>query len=204
MVFSPSSRQERLMARSSTKRRSVRSANTRTKRRQIDALARPLATHNGTVLPEWIDYNGHMNLSYYVLLFDSATDGFLEYLGLTPGIRVRRNASTFSAEMHVHYLRELRVGDPVRITTQLLDHDARRIHYFHRMYHRNRGYLAATNELLSLYVDMGARRVTEMPPAMQRRLAALGRAHERLSRPEQSGSIIGICRGAETPRRARA
>ena len=153
-------------------------------------------------MPQWIDYNGHMNLSYYVLLFDSATDAFLEYLGLTPTFRARRNASTFAAEIHVHYLRELRLGDAVRITTQLLDHDARRIHFFHRMYHRTRGYLAATNELMSLYVDMGTRRVTEMPVTIQRRIKALGRAQEHLPRPEQAGSVIGIRRGLKKPRRA--
>ena len=169
--------------------------------RFANAAARPLLTHTGTVLPEWIDYNGHMNLSYYVLLFDFATEAFLEQLGLTPAFRARQDASTFSAEIHVHYLRELRLGDPVRITTQLLDHDARRIHYFHRMYHRTRGFLAATNELLSLYVDMQARRVVEMPPAMQRRVAALGRAHEHLPGPEQAGSIIGIRRRAGKPSR---
>ena len=156
------------------------------------ALARPLVTHTGAVMPEWIDYNGHMNLSYYVLLFDFATEAFLEHLGLTPAFRARRNASTFSAEIHVNYLRELRLGDPVRITTQLLDHDARRIHYFHRMYHRTHGFLAATNELLSLYVDMKARRVVEMPAPMQQRVIALGRAHKHLRQPVQAGSVIGI------------
>jgi len=164
--------------------------------------ARPLLTHTGTVLPEWIDYNGHMNLSYYVLLFDFATETFLDHLGLTPAFRARRNASTFSAEIHVNYLRELRLGDPVRITTQLLDHDARRIHYFHRMYHRTRGFLAATNELLSLYVDMQARRVVEMPPVMQRRVAAIGRAHARLPGPAQAGRVIGIRRRSGRSSRA--
>ena len=190
------------MPRPNKKRRTARVAGTGTKQRQAEASTRPLATHTGAVLPEWIDYNGHMNLSYYVLLFDSATDGFLEYLGLTPAFRASRKASTFSAEIHVNYLRELRLGDPLRITTQLLDHDARRIHYFHRMYHRTRGYLAATNELLSLYVDMEARRVVKMPAAIQRRLKALGRAHENLSRPAQAGSSIGIRRGPKKPRRA--
>ena len=153
-------------------------------KRIANAAARPLLTHTGTVLPEWIDYNGHMNLSYYVLLFDFATEAFLEQLGLTPAFRARQNASTFSAEIHVNYLYELRLGDPVRITTQLLDQDARRIHYFHRMYHRTRGFLAATNELLSLYVDMRARRVVEMPPTIRRRVAALHRAHQLLPVPE--------------------
>ncbi len=157
--------------------------------------ARPLHTHTGVVLPEWIDYNGHMNLCYYVLLFDSATDTFLEQLGMTPAFRARRGASTFAAEIHVHYLRELRVGDEVRITTQLLDYDAKRIHFFHRMYHRQLGYLAATNELMSLYVDMEARRVTAMPAPIQKKLQALARTQGKPRRPAQAGRVIGIRRG---------
>lgn len=170
--------------------------------RRTGRATQPLATHTGTVLPEWIDYNGHMNLSYYVLLFDHATDAFLDRIGLTEDFRRRHDASTFSAEIHVNYLRELKVGNPLRITTQLLDHDGKRIHYFHRMYHAREGFLAATNELLSLYVDMGARRVVEMPPAIRRRLAALSRSHSRLARPGQAGSVIGIRRTLKNRRRA--
>ncbi len=191
-ILAPS-RRNLAMPRSNPKRKTARAAK--------PTPARPLVTHTGAVLPEWIDYNGHMNLAYYVLLFDFATDTLLEHLGLTPSFRTRCNASTFAAEIHVNYLRELHLGDAVRITTQLLDHDARRIHYFHRMYHRTRGYLAATNELLSLYVDMEARRVVEMPPAIQRRVATLGRAHERLPQPEQAGSVIGIRRRLKKPSR---
>lgn len=162
----------------------------------------PLATHTGTVLPEWIDYNGHMNLSYYVLLFDHATDSFLDRIGLTEPFRRRHEASTFAAEIHVNYLRELQAGDPVRVTTQLLGHDGKRIHFFHRMYHARAGFLAATNELLSLYMDMSARRVTEMPAAIRRKLTTLARAHRHLARPEQAGNIIGIRRATKKRRRA--
>jgi acyl-CoA thioester hydrolase len=156
--------------------------------------ARPLATHTGVVAPEWIDFNGHMNLSYYVLLFDFATDGLHERLGLNAAFRARHQASTFAVEIHVNYLRELRAGDPVRITTQLLDHDDRRIHYFHRMYHRRDGFLAATSELMSLYIDMRTRHVASMPSKIQRRLATLARLHGTLPRPEQAGRAIGIRR----------
>jgi acyl-CoA thioester hydrolase len=175
------------------KRRSAASATRR---------AQPPTMHTGIVLPEWIDYNGHMNLSCYVLLFDHATDAFLDRLGITSAYRRRHQVSTFSAEIHVNYLRELKAGDPVRITTQLLGHDGKRIHYFHRMYHRRAGFLAATNELLSLYVDMSARRVAVMPAQIRRRLAALATRQRVLPWPEQAGSVIGIPRGARRPVRA--
>lgn len=173
----------------------------RTRRTRPARLPRFQPTHTGVVLPEWIDYNGHMNLSYYVLLFDHATDRFLDRIGLTATYRARHDASTFSAEIHVNYLRELKVGDPVRITTQLLDHDGKRMHYFHRMFHAREGWLAATNELMSLYVDMKARRVAQMPAPIRRRLAVLAAAHRRLPRPEQAGSVIGIRRTGGKRRR---
>ncbi|MBI1731417.1 MAG: thioesterase family protein [Gammaproteobacteria bacterium] len=179
------------MARTATGKRPRSSGATRPR----TAVIRPQVTHAGAVQPEWIDYNGHMNLAYYVLLFDFATDTFLDRLGLTPAFRSRHHASTFAAEIHVNYLRELCAGDPVRITTQLLDHDERRIHYFHRMYHRSHGFLAATNELLSLYVDMRSRHVVPMPALIRRRLAAMGRPDGRLPRPEQAGRVIRIRRG---------
>ncbi len=150
--------------------------------------------HEATILPEWIDYNGHMNLAYYVLIFDHATDKFLDYLGLTQSFRHARQASTFAAEIHVNYLKELVEGDAVYITTQLLAYDSKRLHYFHHMYHADQGYLAATNELITLYMDMQTRRVSAMPAAIQARLQAVAEAHAGLPRPPQQGSVIGVKR----------
>ena len=115
----------------------------------MNSAAQVLCLYHGRVQAEWIDYNGHMNLAYYVLAFDYATDAFLDYLGLTEEFRARRQASTFAAEIHVNYLRELHRGDNFRISTQLLGYDHKRIHYFHRLYHAGEGWLAATNELRS-------------------------------------------------------
>ena len=83
----------------------------------------PLELHTSTVLPEWIDYNGHMNVAYYVLAFDHATDAFLDYLGLDHAYKARANVTTFVADMNVTYVREVVEGDPLRFTTQLLEHD---------------------------------------------------------------------------------
>jgi acyl-CoA thioester hydrolase len=150
-----------------------------------------LRLHKDVIRPEWIDYNGHMNLAYYVLVFDYATDELLNYIGLTENFRSEHEASTFSAEIHVNYLRELKTGDEVYITTQLLGFDEKRFHYFHRMYHRD-GWLAATNELLSLYMDMSARKVSIMPDEILHRLEALREQHAHLQKPEQAGRIIGV------------
>ena len=152
----------------------------------------PLELYQARVLPEWIDYNGHMNVAWYVLAFDLATDAFLDYIGLTASWRDEHQASTFTGAMHVNYLGELREGDPIRITTQLLGCDDKRIHYFHHMYHAGSGTLAATNELLSLYMDMRTRRVAPIPAALRARLDSIVAAHRRLPRPEQAGHVIAI------------
>lgn len=151
-----------------------------------------LDTYSGVVLPEWIDYNGHMNLAYYVLAFDYASDVFLDYLGLTEKFRARHDSSTFAAEIHVSYARELHLGDGFRISTQLLDYDEKRIHYFHRMIHLGEGWIAAGNELMSLHMDMSTRKVAPMHPEIQGNLAELMSDHARLPVPPEAGRAMEI------------
>ena len=159
----------------------------------IDA---PLSLHRDTVRPDWIDFNGLMNVAYYVLAFDGATDKFFDWLGLDAAYRTATNCSTFALEQHILYLREVKEGDPLRFTTQLIDHDAKRIHYFHCMYHEREGYLAATTEIVSKHIDLGLRRSAPLVPPHDARLVELAAAHVRLPRPEQLGRVIGIRRGS--------
>jgi acyl-CoA thioester hydrolase len=154
-------------------------------------LSQPLALYTDTVRPEWIDYNNHMNVAYYVLAFDFATDAFLEFLGLDQRLRKTHNLSTFSAEAHVTYQRELHQGDPLRFTTQLISFDTKRVHYFHRMFHAEEGYQAATFETLSLCMDMAVRRVGLWPDPILGRLEELGAAQAHLDSPPELGHAIG-------------
>lgn len=154
--------------------------------------AAPLVTHEGVVKPEWIDLNGHLNIAYYVLLFDNATDGFLEHAGYTAAFRDAHNASTFVAEMHVNYLSELKEGDRVRLTTQLLGFDAKRIQFFNRMHDAGSGKLAATNEMMCLNIDMGLRKVVPMQAEIRRSLERMRRDHANLPWPEQAGRSIRV------------
>ena len=156
------------------------------------SIPAPLKLYKGLIVPEWIDYNGHMNVAYYVLVFDRATDDFFDFMGLTAEYRAAGNVSAFTAEMHVNYIQEVKKGDEVFVTTQLLDYDAKRFHYFHRMYHAEQGYLAATNELICLFVDMNLRRVTQMPPLIMDRLAEIKQSHAELPLPEQVGSVMRV------------
>jgi acyl-CoA thioester hydrolase len=153
----------------------------------IDA---PLELHAEQVRDEWIDYNGHMNVAYYVLAFDHATDAFLDYLGLDAAHRDATGGSTFTVEAHVTYQNELRRGDPLRISTHLLGYDVKRIHYFQQMRHATEGFVAATCEWLMLYVDLNTRRTAAMPPALMDRLAEILAAHGALPRPPEVGRTI--------------
>lgn len=144
------------------------------------------------VRPEWIDHNRHMNVGYYLVVFDFATDEFLAWVGLDAAHRGRQGVTTFCLEAHVTYHREVHAGDPLRFTTRLLAHDAKRIHYVHAMYHGGEGYLAATNELLSLHVSEATRRSAPMAPAVLARLALIQVAHDTLPRPPQIGRVIGL------------
>ena len=155
-------------------------------------LAAPFDSYRDTVRPEWIDHNQHMTMGYYLVVFDFATDEFLSWVGLDAAHRAAHDVTTFCLEAHVTYHREVRSGDPLRFTTLLLGHDARRIHYFHAMYHATEGYLAATNELMSLHVSRVTRRAAPMAPEVLERLALVQRAHGALERPAQVGRSIGL------------
>src|SRR5271166_6219845 len=111
----------------------------------------------GVVLPEWIDANGHMNLAYYVVLFDQATDLLFDALGVGPAYRDATGNSTFTAETHTLYEREVRVGERVRVVPYLLGADAKRLHYFHEMFHAEDGRRGAGADRIA-YRSVGASR----------------------------------------------
>jgi len=155
-------------------------------------VSAPFAAFHAVVRPEWIDHNGHMNMGYYLVVFDLATDAWFGHIGLDEAHRAARHVTTFCLEAHVTYHREVRAGDPLAFHTRLLGWDAKRIHYFHEMYHADVGYLAATNELMSLHVSQSTRRGTPMAPDITARLERLHAVHARLPRPRQVGRHMGF------------
>jgi acyl-CoA thioester hydrolase len=158
----------------------------------VSDLAAPFDQYRDVVRPEWIDHNRHLNVGYYLVVFDYATDAFLAWVGLDGDHRARHHVTTFCLEAHVTYHREVRSGDPLRFTTVLLGHDAKRVHYIHTMYHAVEGYLAATNELMSLHVSEATRRSAPMAAEVLTRLGQIQAAHDRLPRPAQAGRRIGL------------
>ncbi len=143
------------------------------------------------ILPEWTDQNGHMNVAYYVLAFDRATDRLYDQLGIGWSYVERERRSLFTLAMNVDYLREVFAGDGVRVVSRLLDHDAKRIRYFHEMHHAKEGYLAATNELVALHVNMATRRSEPFPSGVSERLAAMKVVHAAALLPPQVGRRLG-------------
>ncbi len=119
--------------------------------------------HEGQVQPGWIDLNGHVNVAYYVLAFDAAIDSTWIELGLTTEHVRESKSSTFAAECHITYEREIHLDDRFVITSQLLAFDEKRIHTYLRLYNADKGYLSATSEWMSLHVDLTRRKVAPWP-----------------------------------------
>ena len=146
----------------------------------------------GVVMPEWIDFNRHMNVAYYVLAFDLGIDALWKRFGITDEYIEDTEGSTFAVECHVTYQRELHEGDAYVVTAQLLGYDEKRIHQFQRLYHADKGFLAATCEWMNLHVDLGVRRVSPWPPAILQRIAAFAEAQQDTIRPVEAGRRMSI------------
>jgi acyl-CoA thioester hydrolase len=144
------------------------------------------------VRDEWIDYNGHMNVAYYVLVFDHCVDEAFMTLGMGPEYVARRNASFFTVEMHIQYLRELPAGTKVQATLQLLAHDAKRLRAFLEFTNLETGKLSATADQLFLHVDMASRRAAPFPDDIAAQIEAMHAAHARLAWPEGAGRGISF------------
>lgn len=123
-----------------------------------------VARHTEPVRPEWIDYNGHMNVAYYLVAFDNATDALFDALGFDEAWRKRTGRSFFAVEGHIRYLGETKLGQVLEVESLLLAVDAKRIHYFHTMRVQGAPAIAATFESLSLHVDMATRRSAPFSP----------------------------------------
>ena len=113
------------------------------------------------VIKEWTDYNGHLNVAFYIHIFDIAADVMLDNFNMGGQSAKKDKKTTFVAEMHTIYNQEIRLGEEVETHITYVDHDKKRIHYRLSMFHKEKKYLAATNEVLSLYVDLNKRKVTE-------------------------------------------
>jgi len=135
--------------------------------------------HRERVSPDWIDYNGHMNVAYFVLVFDHATDAALEQLGIDETYRQMTGCSVFVSDMRVSYFREVMANEELSIRSRLLSQDAKRVVIRHLMFCSRIDQAVAGNEVTCVHVDLSQRRSAPWPPAVADRLTtALGQEAE--------------------------
>ena len=154
------------------------------------AEAMPFKSSIMQIEPQWIDYNGHLNMAYYNVLFDRAIDQLWLELGIGPDYMKTRNGSTFTAECHVRYLREIHLGDPMQVSVLLVAADEKRLHTFEELRHATEGWLSATSENMTVHVDMAARKVAPFPLDIRARIQRVLDVHCAAARPEGIGRKI--------------
>jgi acyl-CoA thioester hydrolase len=113
------------------------------------------------IIKEWTDYNGHMNLSYYILIFDMGAEVILSKFKMGEHSAKTTKKSTMVVETHTTYNNEVKEGDEVDIFLSHFDHDNKRLHYKLEMYDKTKNILAATTEVISLYIDLNIRKVSK-------------------------------------------
>jgi acyl-CoA thioester hydrolase len=155
------------------------------------ALEVPFRRYRKTIGPDWVDYNGHMNMACYVMAFDWATDVLFEALGLGEAYMRARDRSIFAVEAMVGYERELVEGMEIVISTRIIAADAIRLHLFHEMFHVGEGWRAARMESMALHIDMTTRKTTRFDEEMAASIAAVAKSHDALPPAEGVGRHIG-------------
>ena len=114
------------------------------------------------IIKEWTDYNGHMNLSYYILIFDMGAEVILSKFKMGEQSAKTTKKSTMVVETHTTYNNEVKEGDEVDVFLSHFDHDNKRLHYKLEMYDKAKNTLSATTEVLSLYIDLSVRKVVAL------------------------------------------
>jgi acyl-CoA thioester hydrolase len=142
--------------------------------------------------PQWIDYNGHLNMAYYNVMMDRAIDEMWLQLGIGPAYMKQRHCSTFTAECHVRYVREIHLGDPVQVSVCLLGADEKRLHTFEELRHATEGWISATSENMTLHMNMNQRKVAPFPPDIRARIQAVVDSHAAVPRPEGIGRKVAM------------
>ncbi len=146
-----------------------------------------------SINPEWIDFNGHLNMAYYSVLFDTAFDGVCVELGLGPDYAESRKLTTYTGEIHLRYLREVHLDHLIYGTFQLIDFNEKSMHVYQELRHED-GWLSATCEGISLHVDMTGPRVAPYPPDILANIENLADRQSHLLQPDAIGRKIEVRR----------
>ena len=152
----------------------------------------PFARYQAEVLPAWIDGNNHMNMGYYTVLFDLATDEIWDELGIGREYKIARGLSTFAAEGHIVYEREMLLGERGVVHSRVLGVDAKRLHLAHELYREKDGLRSAAQEFIFLHVDLTVRRVTPWPADIRGRIEVAAVAHSAMPPLDWTGRRIAL------------
>ena len=113
------------------------------------------------IINNWTDYNGHMNLAFYILVFDKGAEIILSKFMMGEQSAKTTKKSTMAVESHTTYNNEVKENEEVDVFLSYFDHDKKRLHYKLEMYEKTKNTLSATTEVLSLYIDLNVRKVAE-------------------------------------------
>ena len=155
------------------------------------SLDRPLRLYRTPVLPEWVDYNGHMTESRYLEVMSEATDAILHYVGVD-GDYLARTGAYFTAESHVSFLDEVHAEEMVEVSTQVLAADERRLHLFHRLHRAGADAAVAETETMLIHVDTSLLKASPFHAGPAARIAEVWAKHKHLPRPRYAGRTIGL------------
>lgn len=151
-----------------------------------------LTTYTTQIHPDWVDYNGHLRDAFYLLIFSYATDALMDTLGLDSENREASGHSLFTLELHLNYLHEVTLGAEVEVHTQLIAHDAKRLHLYHSLHRVGDGQELAGNEQMLLHVDLAGPHSALFAQATLEKIAALCTEQADLPRPALLGRVIGL------------
>lgn len=140
----------------------------------------------------WIDYNGHLNMAYYMVLFDQGSDSVFAQLGMGPHYAAERRLTTYTGEAHICYLREVHRSMPVISRLRMLACDEKRMHTFQELIHAEENWVAATCEMITLHIDQAGPRVAPFPDDIAANVFAMAANHKTPSWPKHAGRAIGI------------
>ncbi|MBF6027344.1 thioesterase family protein [Pseudomonas sp. P115] len=151
-----------------------------------------LTTYTTAIHSDWVDYNGHLRDAFYLLIFSYATDALMDTLGLDSQNREASGHSLFTLELHLNYLHEVKLGAEVEVHTQLIAHDAKRLHLYHSLHLVGDEKALAGNEQMLLHVDLTGPHSAPFTETTLQRLWAISQEQTDLPLPDLLGRVIGI------------
>jgi acyl-CoA thioester hydrolase len=155
-----------------------------------------LPTYRTIISPDWVDYNGHLRDAFYLLIFSHATDALMDVLGLDEAGRARTGHTLYTLECHLNFLAEVKEGERVEVHTQLLAHDAKRLHIHHGLYRSGEDASLAQSEQMLMNIDGAAGRGAPFDEQVALRVVQLASEHQGLPQPDCVGRLIGLRRAS--------